>query len=416
MYPEPSFGGEQAIPSHLAAALDYARRGWRVFPLWPVLPDGTCACGRDCGAVGKHPRIKRWPKRATTDPGVLRDWWARWPDAVVAIATGAGSGLVVLDIEGEGKPSGISGYAALVALQRAHGMLPATLTASTPSGGHHVFLQHPGGKVKNSTGELGQGVDVRGDGGMVVPPPAPGRNWTVAVSPAPMPATWAALVVVPDAPDGPDRPDQGGDAGPAVAAEPCPPGSATTYGQAALADELEHLAKIPEGKRNHALNRAAFKVGQLVAAGEVALDLALDELEAAGLALGLTPGEVAGTVRSGLESGQRKPRPAPEPPRRRHRRPTTRPTRWGTTARRRRSWSSRRAGWSGPSRNATGGRARPAGPAGPRWWSPRPALPAAASCSPPSWARWRSRRPPGRPSVTSSGGSRRPGMTAGRCW
>jgi hypothetical protein len=40
----------------LTSALDYARRGWPVFPLHhPV--NGHCSCGKsDCSNIGKHPR------------------------------------------------------------------------------------------------------------------------------------------------------------------------------------------------------------------------------------------------------------------------------------------------------------------------------------------------------------------------
>jgi hypothetical protein len=42
------------------AALTYARKGWRVFPLYE--PHGSgCSCGNpECGKPGKHPRIKDW--------------------------------------------------------------------------------------------------------------------------------------------------------------------------------------------------------------------------------------------------------------------------------------------------------------------------------------------------------------------
>lgn len=42
----------------------------------------------------------------------------------------------------------------------------------TGSGGTHHYFRHPGGKVGNSAGTLGEGLDIRGDGGYVVAPPS----------------------------------------------------------------------------------------------------------------------------------------------------------------------------------------------------------------------------------------------------
>ena len=55
------------------AALGLARLGWPVMPVYHVMADGACACGRqDCGrSAGKHPRVSRWPEAASarsTDP------------------------------------------------------------------------------------------------------------------------------------------------------------------------------------------------------------------------------------------------------------------------------------------------------------------------------------------------------------
>lgn len=138
----------------LAAALEYASRGWRVFPLWPG---------------GKVPLIQEWQHRATTDEATIRAWWARWPNANVAIATGAGSGLVVLDVDGP------KGEATLARLEAANGALPPTREVKTPRG-RHLYFDHPGGYVPCSAGLVGPGLDVRGDGGYVVAPPSVERG------------------------------------------------------------------------------------------------------------------------------------------------------------------------------------------------------------------------------------------------
>lgn len=135
-------------------------RSWRVFPL---------------RRGEKRPVLNDWPNKATTDATVIAEWWARWPGANVGIATGAGSGLVVLDIDPRH-----GGDESLREREQKHGPLPETVEALTPSGGRHVYFRHPGGSIRNSAGQLGAGLDIRGDGGYVVAPPsvrADGHAW-----------------------------------------------------------------------------------------------------------------------------------------------------------------------------------------------------------------------------------------------
>ena len=82
------------------AALDYALKGWPVFPLHSIGPDGICTCGQpDCGSPGKHPRTSKGFHDATTDPEQIRAWWKTWPAANVGIRTGAESGVFALDVD-----------------------------------------------------------------------------------------------------------------------------------------------------------------------------------------------------------------------------------------------------------------------------------------------------------------------------
>lgn len=152
---------------HLTAALEYAKRGWSVFPLHAPV-DGACSCGSvECGSVGKHPRTHNGLKAATANEASIRAWWAKWPDANIGIATGS-SGLLVLDVDD--KVQG-AGSASLAALEREHGALPSTLSCSTGCG-RHLYFRHPSDPIHNSTGKIGNGLDVRADGGYVVAPPS----------------------------------------------------------------------------------------------------------------------------------------------------------------------------------------------------------------------------------------------------
>ena len=155
----------------LEAALSYASRGWRVLPVWP-LRNGRCACGNDdCANAGKHPLSALAPNgchSASTDAAVVTDWWTRYPDANIGIATGQETGLWALDVDPRH-----GGDVTLEMLESKHGPLPQSLRARTGSGGAHVLFVHPGdGRLSNSAGRLGAGLDVRGDGGYIVAAPS----------------------------------------------------------------------------------------------------------------------------------------------------------------------------------------------------------------------------------------------------
>ncbi len=108
------------------AALAYAARGWHVFPCHSARA-GRCSCGAPaCQHPGKHPRTLHGLKDATTDPALITRWWQQWPDANVAVATGAVSGLVALD---EDPRHG--GDVSLDLLTHEHGPLPETVEALT---------------------------------------------------------------------------------------------------------------------------------------------------------------------------------------------------------------------------------------------------------------------------------------------
>jgi len=148
------------------AALKYANRGWAVLPIHTPGANGSCSCGRsDCDSPGKHPRTMNGLRDATTDEATIKKWFNRWPTANIGIATGAESGLVVIDVDGD------EGSESWHELQSRHGTLPDTITAKTARG-FHIYLKHPGGYVKPSASAVGKGIDVRGDGSYIVAPPS----------------------------------------------------------------------------------------------------------------------------------------------------------------------------------------------------------------------------------------------------
>ena len=150
----------------------FASRRSPVIPLHTPVESGGCTCRRDCGRdVGKHPRTLHGLSDATSDPDCIRDWWEMWPEANIGLATGARSGLFVLDVD-----QATGGWDTLDALQAKYGQLPETPTVITGGLGAHLYFRHPGRRVPNSVGKLGPGLDVRGDGGFVVVAPSLHRS------------------------------------------------------------------------------------------------------------------------------------------------------------------------------------------------------------------------------------------------
>lgn len=143
----------------LELVADYVSQGLAIFP-----------------CRGKTPLIPGGFKNASKDPALVRQWWTKWPDAAIAMATGSVSGFSVLDVDCKPSskyPKGAPGYATLADLEAKHGPLPATRVSKTPSGGlHYWFLHEPG--WNSTTDKLGPGLDTRGDGGYIIIPPSKG--------------------------------------------------------------------------------------------------------------------------------------------------------------------------------------------------------------------------------------------------
>lgn len=142
------------MPSMLDHALALAAQGFRVFPLRPM---------------GRTPMKTGWQTAATSDAERVREaWW----DPVMGVAQpfnvgiATGHGLVVLDIDVK---HGKDGERALRLLEMLNDTLPATMTVRTPSGGRHLYFRAPR-PVGNSVQRIAEGVDLRGEGGLVVGP------------------------------------------------------------------------------------------------------------------------------------------------------------------------------------------------------------------------------------------------------
>jgi hypothetical protein len=146
-------------PSMYDAAIEYAKKGFAVFPLKY----------RD-----KVPLTRNGCKDATTDAAQIKAWWQQHPNANIGLATGTVShNVFVIDLDID-EDRGIDGYHSLTDWQREHGDFPETWTAITGRGGYHMYFRGDG-KIKNRAGII-DGVDIRGNGGYVVAPPSIHKN------------------------------------------------------------------------------------------------------------------------------------------------------------------------------------------------------------------------------------------------
>jgi hypothetical protein len=150
--------------SMLEAALLYGDLfDWIVFPV----PPGTKRSYKSA----KYSNGKRWG--ATNKPAVIQRDFKRWPKANLGIPTGIENAFWVLEAD---TPKGhdVDGIASLRALERKHSRLPKTLMAISPSGSLHYYWRWPKGDliICNTASVVAPGVDVRGEGGMVLAPPS----------------------------------------------------------------------------------------------------------------------------------------------------------------------------------------------------------------------------------------------------
>jgi len=126
----------------------------------------------------KRPLMEAWPARASKDydtiAGWIRNGYSRGLDGSdvlpvggFGIATGQGSGVIVLDVDGE------AGKVAFRELEKQYGEIPSTPTQQTPGGGYHMFFRS-WGPIKNRAGIFDKEgrLDVRADGGQIVACPS----------------------------------------------------------------------------------------------------------------------------------------------------------------------------------------------------------------------------------------------------
>ena len=142
---------DAATSETVKAALWYASLGLKVFP-----------CKSD-----KSPFV-RWKDEMSSDAEQIKFWWQAHPSAMIGLPCGSANGIAVLDIDIK---DAVNGFESLntKGLEIPNG----TFTVTTPTGGMHFYFKLRNGEIiRNSAGKIGEGVDVRGEGGYVIAPPS----------------------------------------------------------------------------------------------------------------------------------------------------------------------------------------------------------------------------------------------------
>ncbi|MEU0646071.1 bifunctional DNA primase/polymerase [Streptomyces umbrinus] len=346
--------GSSVAEQSLATARWCARRGWPVHPLAPgrKTPAANCEdCRRpghthadcDCLSAG------RWCHgfhAATLDQRRIAQWWGAHPQFGVGVACGP-AGLVVIDIDAHSaQPPGrtrilpgiaigdhvdltglATGFHTLAVLAALRGVpSPAddttTLRVRTPSGGLHVWYRAEDSRRWQCSSGSSHGralawqVDVRAHGGYII---APGTTTSAGTytpegdvrQPAVLPGWLAQELERTGHLPAPNIP----------APRPVPPRAQQAvraagggrdriqHNLAAILAPVEACGQVTEGAGfSDALNRAAYTVGGLVAAGRLPQDEAERVLK--DTAAAARPGQerrAEQIIQSGLTAGLKRP-------------------------------------------------------------------------------------------------------------
>lgn len=273
------------LPHLLPAALAYADLGFSVL-----------AC------EGKKPAVN-WTafQSRAAHPDTIRKWDQVGLLQNVGIICGAVSGnLVVVDCDGWN------------AVQKFTSEFPELVdtyivTSGSGRGQHFYYIVQNMPKTTKILGADGN-IELRADGCYVVAPPSihpiSQQRYSI-LRPRPIMilshmnhvVNWIKSLSIEQRAAPSERPAR-------------PVNGASRWALAALAAECRAVALAPNNSRNNTLNRAAFKLGQIVGAGMLARSDVERQLEAAASGLAKDDGllSVQKTIKSGLDAGSQNPR------------------------------------------------------------------------------------------------------------
>lgn len=274
----------------LASALEYLEMGFSVIP---IMPRGKLPQANVLPGYGE--RKASWVKyqRALPERSEVEDWFATRPRLNLAIVTGKVSNLVVVDID---NPEALDQFEDIFYPDYDGDQTDWFVRTGR---GYHVYFNYPEGvEIRNRT-HFREGIDIRADGGYVLAPPSihpSGRQyrWDHEIAPhilvrPNLPASLLDLLVRPES----ERPT-------------FKPVRATFGSPLArhLFDRfLRELARSEPDNHNNTLNRVAFQLARIVAAGALDEGECREALRIEALAVGQGESETQRTIDSAFRAG-----------------------------------------------------------------------------------------------------------------
>jgi hypothetical protein len=246
----------------LTNALDVAAQGVPVFPV--RLCDSACLKCDIC----KAPATPNGHHDASSDADQIHRLWSKYPGRLVGVPTGKKSGFDVLDLDSAKQPAAVPWW--MSNRQR----IPHTRIHQTGSGGLHVIFKH-NELARTGNNRLGQGIDVKANGGYIVWWPAFGRRVSCD---APV-NEWPDWLIAKQQPKAPPI--------------SFPPGACKDLGPVA-----KFVESLQEGGRNNGTFWGFCRAYEAVNAGLVYEAPAIAIITQAALRTGLSEREVQAVARS----------------------------------------------------------------------------------------------------------------------
>ncbi|MDR3413289.1 MAG: bifunctional DNA primase/polymerase [Formivibrio sp.] len=276
-------------------AQTYARQGVYIFP---------CREVDSKGGVAKAPYVEGGWHSATTDEGQIRDWGARWPNALIGLPCRSNK-IIVIDADRHGQDDGVATFLKM-ATQNAHDTNSQPLIATPRDGYHHVFRRpvHLG----DTKGKIAPAIDIRDRAYVIAAGSvmANGLCYSLQNGSIEQLAAGIGNATLPELPDWLSvlvaKPDPKKNTAPGYVAHQTFPPSGDLRQR--LAGLVRTVARANPGERNTKLHWAACRMAEIVWEGGLQRPTAIAILVEVGVNVGLPKAEAQLTAESGINNSK----------------------------------------------------------------------------------------------------------------